>query len=151
MFMGEQSITGAGIGVMVVKDNQILLGLRNSDAAKADSELHGEGTWTMPGGKIHLGESFEVAAARELEEETSLKIKNLTVVSLSSEHNLVAGVHYITIGILCDDFDGEVQTMEPEEIVEWRWWPLNQLPKNIFPPSQKIINNYLTNKFYTPE
>lgn len=28
----------------------------------ADSELHGEGTWTMPGGKLDFGESFMDAA-----------------------------------------------------------------------------------------
>ncbi|MFH1111651.1 MAG: hypothetical protein V1712_01105 [Patescibacteria group bacterium] len=40
---------------MVLKDGQVLLGLRNSDPAKAGSELYVAGTWTMPGGKIHFG------------------------------------------------------------------------------------------------
>lgn len=70
--MSEKGITGAGVGVFVVKDGQVLLGLRNSDPLKADSELHGEGMWTIPGGKIHFGETFEQAAARELIEETAL-------------------------------------------------------------------------------
>ncbi len=147
--MGEQGISGAGIGVMVVKDNQVLLGLRHSDPTKADSELHGEGTWTMPGGKIHRGESFEQAAARELTEETSLVGNNFKVICVSSEHNLVSGVHYITIGVLCTEFSGELKTMEPDEITEWRWWPLTSLPTNIFPPSRTVANNYLTKQFYT--
>ena len=33
---------------------------------KASSELHGEGTWTMPGGKMHFHEEFEDAAKREI-------------------------------------------------------------------------------------
>lgn len=41
---------GLGVGVMIIKDDQILLGLRNPDKIKASSELQGEGTWTMPGG-----------------------------------------------------------------------------------------------------
>jgi len=43
--MDEQKLKPAvGVGVMILKDNQILLGRRHSDPSKADSELHGEGT-----------------------------------------------------------------------------------------------------------
>lgn len=146
--MSEKGISGAGVGVMVIRDNMILLGLRASDPTKADSELRGEGTWTMPGGKIHLGESFEVAASRELKEETSLQGEKFKVISLTNENNLVPNVHFITIGMLCDEFKGEVKTMEPEEITEWQWWPIDKLPSNIFPPSKKIVTNFLTKNFY---
>ena len=39
---------GVGFGVLLLRHNQILLGKRHYDPKKADSELHGEGTWTMP-------------------------------------------------------------------------------------------------------
>jgi len=42
---------GVGVGVIILKDSKVLLGKRHSDARKADSELHREGTWTLPGGK----------------------------------------------------------------------------------------------------
>ena len=48
----------AGVGIMLLKDNKVLFGKRNSDPEKASSELHGENTWTMPGGKIHFGEKI---------------------------------------------------------------------------------------------
>ena len=149
--MSEQGISGAGVGVLVIKDNKVLLGLRNPDATKADSALHGEGTWTCPGGKIKFGQSFETAARRELNEETNLVANKLEVYSISSEHNLVSDKHYITIGLLCADFSGEVKTREPEEIVEWRWWDINNLPPNMFPPSKKMVRNYLAGKFYMAE
>jgi len=38
---------GVGVGVLILKDNKILLGKRNEDPEKASSFLHGEGTWTM--------------------------------------------------------------------------------------------------------
>lgn len=144
--MSEKGITGAGIGIMVIRNNQVLLGLRHSDPTKADSELHGEGTWTMPGGKIRFGETFEEATARELTEETSLIGHRFTVMCVNNDK--ITDAHFITVGILCTEFSGEVKTMEPEEIVEWRWFDINNLPNKIFFPSEKMISNYKTNQFY---
>jgi hypothetical protein len=38
--------------------------------------------------------------------------------------------------------------MEPDEIVEWKWFALDNLPDKIFFPSEKILKNYLDGKFY---
>jgi ADP-ribose pyrophosphatase YjhB (NUDIX family) len=144
--MSERSITGAGVGVLVVRDGKVLLGLRNSDPAKADSELHGEGTWTMPGGKIRFGESFEQTASRELTEETTLAGSEFTFISVSND--VTADAHFITIGMLCTSFVGEVRVTEPDEIVEWRWFPLTKLPGNMFSPSRKITERYARTERY---
>lgn len=144
--MSEKGITGEGAGVMVVKEGKVLLGLRNSDPTKADSALHGEGNWTMPGGKMHFGDTFEQAAARELIEETGLVGNNFKVFSLSNDK--VPDAHFITIGLLCDDFSGEPKVMEPDETIEWRWWEIDKLPNNIFPPSKIMAANYLNGKMY---
>jgi 8-oxo-dGTP diphosphatase len=130
---------GVGCGVMILKDGKILLGRRHEDKNKADSELHGEGTWTMPGGKMHFGESFFAVAAREVEEETSLKINILKLISVTND--IKEDAHFVTIGFLCEDFSGEAKIMEPDEITEWRWFPLDSLPSPLFFPSQKILNN----------
>ena len=66
--MGQEAKkkVGVGFGVMLMKEGKVLLGKRHVDPEKADSELHGEGTWTMPGGKLEYGESFEDGAKREV-------------------------------------------------------------------------------------
>lgn len=137
---------GAGIGVMILKDSKVLLGKRNDDAEKASSELHGEGTWTMPGGKLHFGESFEEGARREVLEETGIITKNLKVISLSND--VASDAHFVTIGFLCTEFEGEAKAIEPEEITEWRWFSLENLPSPIFSPSEKILRNYLSKEIY---
>ena len=136
----------AGIGIMLLKDKKILLGKRNPDPEKASSELHGESTWTMPGGKIHFGEKIEDAAKREVEEETGVVVNKLKVVSIGNE--IVHDAHFVTIGFLCEDFNGEPKIMEPEEIIEWKWFPVNNLPNPIFPPSLKLLKNYVDKEVY---
>lgn len=78
----ENTKVGVGFGILIIKENKFLLGKRHEDPDKADSELHGEGTWTMPGGKLRFGESFEEGAAREVLEETGIKVRSLEVISL---------------------------------------------------------------------
>jgi len=57
--MADDKKIGIGLGVMMLREGKVLLGKRHEDSEKADSELHGEATWTMPGGKLHFEESFE--------------------------------------------------------------------------------------------
>ena len=68
---------GLGVGIMILKDKKVLLGLRNPDKEKASSELNGAGTWTMPGGKVEFMEKLIDAAARELKEETNICASDL--------------------------------------------------------------------------
>lgn len=136
----------AGCGVMVLRDNMILLGKRNDDPIKADSELHEEGTWTMPGGNIKYGETFEQAGRREVAEETGMFAEDLEVICVQTDMSEFA--HYISVGMVAHTFFGNPQIMEPEEIVEWRWFPLDQLPEKVFSPSMKTIECYLKQKFY---
>ncbi len=134
---------GAGVGVMILKDNKVLLGKRHSDPNKADSKLHGEGSWTMPGGKLDFGESLEDAVCREVFEETEIKINKENLKFVSVTNDIVKDAHFVTIGFLCEDFEGEPKVMEPDEITEWRWFELDNLPDVIFFPSKKILKNFL--------
>src|SRR5580704_8659339 len=74
---------------LIVRDeaNRILLGKRNKDPQR--------GSWVLPGGKIHAFESIAAAAARELEEETGLKVEVqhhfgvYEIINSPSEHRIV--------------------------------------------------------------
>ena len=140
---------GGGFGVMMMKNGKILLGRRHDDPEKASSALRGEGTWTMPGGKLDFGESFEDGARREVLEETGIKLKDLKVFCLNNNKNEHA--HFITIGLYSENFDGEPKVMEPDEIVEWQWFSLDNFPNPLYFPSAKMINNYKEKKFYITE
>ena len=141
------NVIGAGCGVIILNDKgQILLGLKNTDEQLADSELHEEGTWCMPGGQIEYGESFEEAGAREVKEETGLDVNDLEVFCVQTDKNEHA--HFISVGMIARSYIGTPKTTEPEVILKWQWFDLNQLPKKIFTPSKTTIDCYINNKFY---
>lgn len=131
---------GLGVGVMIIKEGKILLGLRNPNKEKASSELQGQGTWTMPGGKVEFMEKLVDAAKRELEEETSLKATKLDLLCISDDMTNTA--HYVTVGFIVREYTGEANAMEPETILEWKWFDLNDLPTNLYNPSKKCIEKY---------
>lgn len=146
--MSENNNIGVGFGIMILREGRVLLGQRHSDPTKADSELHGEWTWTMPGGKMHFHESFEDTCYRETLEETWLKINKATIKIISITNDMVPDKHFVTIGFLCEDSEGEAQVMEPDEITQWKRFDLNDLPQPLFFPSEKVIKNYLAGTVY---
>jgi len=129
-----------GIGVVILKDNKILLGKRNEG-----NEL-GENSWNCPGGKLEFGENIIDAAKREVEEETGIKVNEIKLTSVSND--IAYGNHFVTLGFVCKDFEGQPKVMEPNKITEWKWFSINELPKPLFLPSEKLINNYKEGKIY---
>ncbi|MFA7243794.1 MAG: NUDIX domain-containing protein [Patescibacteria group bacterium] len=145
--MSEQR-TKVGVGVMILRGGKILLGLRNEDAEKASSELHGEGTWTMPGGKMDFQEKLVDLCFRETKEETGIEIAKDKLKLISIQENITADKHFITLGFLSENFSGEPKVCEPDEIIEWRWFPIADIPENIFPPSKQVLDHYLNHKIF---
>jgi len=137
-----------GFGVMVLRDKQVLLGKRHDDPAKASSELHGEGTWTMPGGKLDYQEDLNDGMYREVVEETGIKIDKNKLELISLTNNVVHDAHFVTIGFLCQEFRGEPRIMEPDEIIEWQWFDLDKLPIPLYSASYQILMNYINKKIY---
>lgn len=59
----------ASIRVLIVQDDKVLIIHRLN---------HGEEYWVFPGGHVEVGESVESAARREVLEETSLKVTEIS-------------------------------------------------------------------------
>jgi len=141
----SQGVSGVGVGIILLRDNKVLLGKRTEDRSKGTSELKGEGTWTLPGGKMHFQETIEDVVKREVKEETNIDVNSFEVISVSNDK--IPEKHFVTLGVVSEDFEGDPEIMEPEEITEWQWFFLDQLPSPMFPPSEKGIKNYLEKKF----
>lgn len=133
---------GVGLGIIVVnQQGKILIGKRKGSHAQY---------YSIPGGKLHLGETFENGAARELKEETNLEIKNPQVIAVTNNLGTYhdEGVHFISIILLIKEFFGEPKVMELEKCEGWMWVDPNHLPMPHFDASQMAIECYLEGKFY---
>ncbi len=145
--MDKSKMPGVGLGVMLINnDGKVLLILRNSDAKLADSNMHLEGTWTLPAGKVRYGETIIEAAKRKVKKEVNLDVSNLKIISVNDDINKYA--HFLTIGLVSDIFTGKIDLGDSLEHVDYKFYDLDNLPENLCEPSKVIIKNYRNNRIY---
>lgn len=84
------------------------------------------GTWQLPGGHLEYGESFEGCAAREVLEETGLKVDFNSALFLTATNDIMAeeGKHYVTIFVACMLPDAALER-EPEVRTEYTEIPFS--------------------------
>jgi 8-oxo-dGTP diphosphatase len=134
----EEKITKAAVGVIIFKNDKVLL-IRRQESV-------GAGDYAFPGGKLEFMESFESCVSREVLEETNISIKNITFLNVSN--TTFFGQHYILLGFKADWEDGEAKIMEPEKCDYIGWHDINDLPQPFFEPSRVILEGYKANKNY---
>lgn len=129
-----------GVGVCVVKDGRVLLGKRLN--------AHGQGTWAFPGGHLEFSETLAECAAREIAEETGMKIAHIRRGPYTEDFFLDQGKHYITIIMVADWASGEPQVLEPHKCEQWAWFDLNELPQPLFPTFGNLAKAEINLKSY---
>jgi 8-oxo-dGTP diphosphatase len=86
------------------------------------------GHWNIVGGKVDHMEHSDLAAVREAEEETGLKIGSLHFLCLSEQIMPEDRQHWISKIYLTEDFSGEPRIMEPDKLPEFGWFDIDALP-----------------------
>lgn len=110
-----------GTGVIIIKDNKVLLGKRKNS-----------GEWCFPGGHLEFKENIIDCGIRETLEETGIKIKNIKIVTFTNDNNHHLDIHYITIFMLADHDSGDPKVTEPDKFKDWGWFYWNELPEPLF-------------------
>ena len=110
-----------GVGVIVFRDQEVLLVKRNKEPNK--------GQWSIPGGKQMIGETVAEAAKRELLEETGVKVGQLFLVDVVDA--IIPDVegkikyHYTLVDYMGHWESGE--SSAGDDAQEVRWVSLNNL------------------------
>lgn len=120
-----------GVGIIVVKKGKILMGKRKG--------AHGEGTWSVPGGKLEYGENIEECADREVSEETGIKIDGAQFVGVTNDVFQKENKHYITIWMRARYKSGEIVIAEPDKFLEIKWVDPTHLPEPLFLPLKNFL------------
>lgn len=131
--IGDAPLLLVGAGAIIYKDRKILLQRR------ADN-----GTWAIHGGCLELGETVEETVRRELKEEIGIVPINLRfykIVSGEDMHFRYSNgfeVYGVNIIYLCDEYEGELK-IDNDEVLEIKWFDVDNLPDNINSPVDKAI------------
>lgn len=111
-----------GVGVFVLRSNHespsdpsFLLGKRLNS--------HGHSTHALPGGHLEYSETPESCAAREVLEETDLKVIDMRFLTATNDYMPSEARHYVTLFVVCrrDREDAEPRVMEMYKCEGWEW------------------------------
>ena len=123
------SIVRVAVGVIINKDNQVLI-------AKRASYQHQGDKWEFPGGKVENTESSDEALVRELKEEVGIEAQAvefmLEIIHQYDDKKVQLDVYKV------EKWMGEATGKEGQDIL---WVDISQLEKYKFPDANiKIIS-----------
>jgi 8-oxo-dGTP diphosphatase len=117
-----------GVGAVIIQGGKVVLVKRRFEPLA--------GQWSLPGGRLELGETLEAGLAREMLEETGLEVQVGPVVDVfdrilfDPERNV--RYHYVLIDYLCRPVGGSlahgsdvaaVELVDPDDLARFRLTP----------------------------
>ena len=104
-----------GVGAVILEENRVLLIRRGHEPLK--------GEWSLPGGRVELGETLVAALCREVREETGLTVEVGAVIEvLDRVHRDASGRvehHFVIIDYLCRLVDGSLAASSDADDARW--------------------------------
>jgi mutator protein MutT len=115
---------GVAVGVFIINDEGKVFLTKQSTKA-----INERGTWEIPGGKVHFGETLQKAAKREAKEEYGIDIE-LTEQFLAQNHLISEEKqHWVPTTFLCKIIGNKKpRVMEPDRCDEIGWFSFDKLP-----------------------
>ena len=112
-----------------------------------------EGEWAIPGGFIHMDESLEDAARRELAEETGFDVGEVYLEQLYTfgRPGRDPRTRVITVAYMAVVPSSELQPQAGDDAAEAEWWSMYNLPEKLAFDHTDILEYALTRLRYKLE
>jgi mutator protein MutT len=116
------------VAVLIERNGKILLGRRAHNTRSP-------GKWSFPAGFVERGEQVELAAIREVREETGLEITLDILIGLFSQNGEI-----VVLAVYAAHAAGE--PVASDDLTEVGWFSLDELPELAFDHDQRIIDRW---------
>ncbi|MEV7678813.1 NUDIX domain-containing protein [Streptomyces sp. NPDC088341] len=105
---------------------------------------YGYGRWHAPSGKLDRGETLRSGAARELYEETGVRVDpgRLRLVH-TVHHRQSPEIERIGFFFEATEWEGEPENREPAKCLDLRWFSVHELPEDIIEYPAAGLYGYL--------
>ena len=127
-----------GVGGLVFDGGRVLLVQRGSHPAK--------GLWSIPGGKVRLGETLSEAVEREMLEETGMRVRVGRLVAvyqrLPKQETDGGQWHFVVLDYLCDAIGGRLRA--GDDAASAGWFAIEDLVRvPLTPGAEEVIRKGL--------
>lgn len=126
------NMPSVGVGIIIHRGAQVLL-LRRIN-------VHGDGSWSTPGGHLDFKESPEECAIREAKEETGLDLTTVAFAAVTNDVFEAENKHYISLWMESYCATSEPSLTAPYESDAIGWFSWDELPQPLFIPFQHLID-----------
>ena len=128
--------------LILIKENNILLSKRANTGFM-------DGYYGLPAGHLDGNETAREGGSREIKEEIGININPLDFRVVHVMHRKAEKDERIDFFMTANKYTGEIKNCEPKKCEELKWFPVDNLPKNIIPYIRLAVENYKNKIFYS--
>ena len=128
------------VNLILTKENQILLARRFQTGWQ-------DGNYGLPSGHLETDETLIEALLRETKEEIGINLDQKDVKFIHVSHSKFS--NYTHFFFTASKWTGEPSNQEPNKCDDVKWFPTENLPKNIIPLIKEAIIQYQKGSFFS--
>ncbi|MFE1292383.1 NUDIX domain-containing protein [Streptomyces sp. NPDC058751] len=142
--MSERHLSPANVVVLLQRDDGRILAVRHGDTSATSANQV-----TVIGGKLEDGEFLDEGAARELHEETGVRVavRDLEICQ-TLHYRGPDGVRVIGVVFTAQRWQGEPRNAEPDKHRSVLWIDPGNPPTDCHPCTREVLAGFLAGRLY---